>query len=131
MSQAELLRAGRLGEADVENIAEEIESLGRSEKRELLSRCNVLLTHLLKWQFQPVLQSRSCESTIREQRARLVEHLDDNPSLKSQLPEIILSAYKQARVEASIQTGLLESTFADRCPSSSEEILTEGFWPRV
>ena len=57
--QAALLRAGRLTEADIENIAEEIESMGRSEKRELVGRLAILLQHLLKWQFQPGRRSAS------------------------------------------------------------------------
>ena len=50
--QAALLRAGKLDQTDIENIAEEIESMGRSEKRELVNRPCVLLTHPLKWGYQ-------------------------------------------------------------------------------
>jgi hypothetical protein len=57
--QAELLRAGRLDEADIANIAEEIESMGRGEKRELVDRLTILLMHLLKWHFQPGFRSAS------------------------------------------------------------------------
>ena len=57
--QAALLRAGRLSEADVEHIAEEIENMGKSEKRELVSRLRVLLLHLLKWQYQPTRRGKS------------------------------------------------------------------------
>jgi len=56
---AKLLRAGRASEADLEHIAEEIEALGRRERRELLSRLGVLMAHLLKWQVQPERRSRS------------------------------------------------------------------------
>jgi hypothetical protein len=52
--QAALLRAGRLSEADLEHIAEEIESMGRTEKRELISHLTVLLGHLLKWRYRSV-----------------------------------------------------------------------------
>jgi Domain of unknown function DUF29 len=81
IEQAGLLRAGRLSEADIENIAEEIESIGRSEKRELVNRLTVLLIHLLKWQAQPAFRDTSWRLTIAERRGRLVEHLKDNPSL--------------------------------------------------
>ncbi|HLB99535.1 MAG TPA: DUF29 domain-containing protein, partial [Acetobacteraceae bacterium] len=80
--QAALLRAGRLAEADLENIAEEIESMGRSEKRELNSRLRVLLMHLLKWRHQPMLRSKRWSNTIAAQRDDIVDHLADNPSLK-------------------------------------------------
>ena len=82
--QAALLRAGRLNEADIANIAEEIESMGRGEKRELVNRLTVLLLHLLKWRFQPGFRSASWSSSIREQRIRLSSHMRDNPSLKDQ-----------------------------------------------
>ena len=66
--QASLLRAGQFTEADIEHIAEEIESMGRSEKRELLSRLAILLMHLLKWQAQPMLRGNSWQATIKVQR---------------------------------------------------------------
>ena len=98
--QAALLRAGRLAEADIENIAEEIETMGRSEKRELINRLTVLLLHLLKWQFQPALHGNSWRLTIEEQRYRLEDHLKDNPSLKAQLGQAMRDAYRLALVEA-------------------------------
>ncbi|HEY3718618.1 MAG TPA: DUF29 domain-containing protein [Roseiarcus sp.] len=66
--QAALLRAGRLGQADIEHIAQEIESMGRTEKRELVSRLRVLLVHLLKWRFQPTGRGSSWKASIRVQR---------------------------------------------------------------
>ena len=77
--QAALLRAGKLMEADIQNIAEEIESMGRSEKRELVSRLTVLLLHLLKWQFQPGLRGTSWRLSIENTRYQLEEHIEDNP----------------------------------------------------
>ena len=85
--QAALLRAGKLSDADVANIAEEIESMGRSEKRELVSRLVVLLLHLLKWQYQPARRGRSWQVTIENTRDELDRHMIDNPSLKAKLPE--------------------------------------------
>src|SRR5271156_1447055 len=79
--QASLLRAGRLAEADLENIAEEIESMARSEKRELTNRLKLLLTHLLKWRYQPTLRCKGWSYTIEGQRGDLADHLADNPSL--------------------------------------------------
>lgn len=127
--QAALLRAGKLDAADVEHIAEEIESMGRTEKRELVSWLTVLLVHLLKWQYQPLLQGSSWRTTIRIQRIDIADHLIDNSSLKGQILEAIARAYTKARVEAAAETGLHEATFPLTAPWSFEQIMDEGFWP--
>jgi len=127
--QAALLRAGQLSAADIANIAEEIESMGRSEKRELVIRLTVLLMHLLKWRFQPLLQGPSWRATIRIQRSDVADHLADNPSLKAQLPEAIARAYGKAVMEAAAETGLPEATFPTACPWSFDDIVSEAFWP--
>ena len=82
IEQAALLRGRRLSEADLENIAEELDALGRSEKRELVSRLEVLLMHLLKWNAQPVFRGTSWRLTIEEQRRELHGLLRDNPSFR-------------------------------------------------
>ena len=128
-TQAELLRAGKLAEADIENIAEEIESMGRSEKKELASRLAVLLMHLLKWQFQPGLRSKSWERTIRDQRLEIDDHLADNPSLKPKIPEALMQAYRRGRSAVVDETKLDESVFPDSCPWTAEEIMSKGFLP--
>jgi hypothetical protein len=127
--QAALLREGRLNEADIGNIAEEIESMGRSEKRELVSRLAVLLTHLLKWRFQPVGRGSSWRASIVIQRDRLSDHLDDNPSLKSQIPMAIEKAYREAKVIAGDETKLGDSAFPATPPWSFDEIMNSDFWP--
>ena len=127
--QAGLLRAGKLSEADIEHIAEEIESMGKGEKRELASRLTVLLLHLLKWQYQPGRRGASWQATIRVQRRDLAVHMADNPSLKSLLPQVIGQAYGSAIIEAGVETGLLETTFPTVCPWSFEQISDPDFWP--
>ena len=127
--QAELLRAGELGQADIEHIAEEIESMGRTEKRELISRLEVLLLHLLKWRYQPGKRGPSWEASIRVQRYSVDDHLDDNPSLKPLLPQALASAYRKAALEAVAETGLPGSTFPADCPWTVAEVLDAGFWP--
>ena len=117
--QAALLRAGKLDTADIEHIAEEIESMGRTEKRELVNRLAVLLLHLLKWQYQPGLQGNSGRLTIEEQRYRLADHLDDNPSLKSKLDQAIHDAYRLALIEAEKETGLARRSFPPTCPPTA------------
>jgi hypothetical protein len=127
--QAELLRKGDLAQADIEHIAEEIDSMGRTEKRELISRLEVLLLHLLKWRFQPGKRGPSWEASIRVQRYDVEDHLDDNPSLKPLLPQALASAYRKARQEAVAETGLPPATFPDACPWTVAQATDEGFWP--
>lgn len=122
--QAGLLRSGNLTSADIANIAEEIETLGRSEKRELLSRLTVLLQHLLKWRYQPDRRSRSWELSIANARDELVEHLADNPSLKSKIPEAMQASYRRARRGAELETGLPGSTFPTDCPWTFDQAMS-------
>ena len=129
--QAGLLRAGRLSEADIEHIAEEIESMGKSEKCELVSRLTALLLHMLKWQHQPVFHSTSWRLTIEEQRNRLEEHLAENPSLKSALDEVTARAYRSALLSAARESGLDRSAFLVTCPWSPEQIVDPNFYPEV
>ena len=127
--QAALLREGRLADADIQNIAEEIESMGRSEKRELISRLEVLLLHLLKWRFQPNLQSASWRGTIVNQRWKIVDHMQDNPSLKAILDEAVARAYRTARGDAALETGLAAETFPATCPWRYAQFMNAEFWP--
>ena len=127
--QARLLRAGNLAAADFPNIIEEIESMGRSEQRELVNRLVVLLLHLLKWRFQPSLRGHSWRLSIREQRLRLAAHLEDNPSLKAKLDLALGRAYPLPLIEAERETGLAESTFPQVCPFSFAQVMDANFWP--
>lgn len=129
MRQAEALRAGRLADVDREHIAEELETLGRAEKRELRSRLTVLLIHLLKWRYHPRRQGRSWKLTIQEQRLEVQEVLRDNPSLKTRLPEVLEDAYRLAVIGAARQTRK-DGDFPNACPWTLEEVLNEGFWPQ-
>jgi Domain of unknown function DUF29 len=127
--QAALLRAGKLDSADIENIAEEIESMGRSEKSQLINRLTVLLLHLLKWRYQSGLRGNSWRLTIKEQRYRLRRHMNDNPSLKSQLNEAMLDAYCLAQIRAERETGLPVETFSETCPFTFDQAMAEDFLP--
>jgi hypothetical protein len=129
LQQAELLRSRQLDCADLDNIAEEIEDMGKSVRRELVSRLAVLLLHLLKWQFQPAFRSRSWQLTVKTQRRSLDRHLTDNPSLKSHLDKAMLDAYGDARIEAERETGLAAQTFPDTCPFSFDQAISDDFWP--
>jgi len=127
--QATLLKNGQFNLADFTNIIEEIESMGRSEKRELESRLTVLLQHLLKWQYQPNRRGKSWELTIKGQRSRFLRVLQENPGLKSKLDGCLLNAYQDALVEAAKETAFDESVFPINCPWSWEEITSSLFYP--
>lgn len=127
--QAALLRAGKFAMADIEHIAEEIESLGGSEKRELVNCLGVLLLRLLKWRFQPKRRGASWEAPIRIQRLNLARHLKANPSLKAKLPEATAVAYQWAVSEAAAETGLAVSKLPANCPWSFDEMTRSDFLP--
>jgi len=129
--QAALLRSGRLSAADIEHIAEEIESMGKSEKGELISRLTVLLTHLLRWRYQPAGRSSSWSATIKVQRHGLARHLDDNPSLKPLLPKALEDAYQDALIVAADETKLGESAFPSVCDWTPATVLDPEFWPEA
>src|ERR1700679_916982 len=96
VQNAELLRAGRASEADLEHIAEEIEDIGKRERRELISRLSVLIGHLLKWQAQPEHRSTSWIATIAVQRKDLTKLLREMPSLRRYLAENLDDAHEHA-----------------------------------
>ena len=127
---AKLLREGRFSELDVENIAEEIEAMGKRDKRELVSRLAVLLAHLLTWQYEADFRSKSWKSTILTQRAEIDSLLKDSPGLRYELNERIDRAYFRAKKSATAETGLPIRTFPETCPYSQEEILDTGFLPK-
>jgi hypothetical protein len=122
--QAALLRARKLSDLDIENIAEEIESMGRAARNELTSRLAVLLTHLLKWTVQPERRSRSWLLSIREQRRQVARHIKQSPSLRPQFAEIMADAYGDALLVAQRQTKLPEEAFPAECPWTFDEAMT-------
>lgn len=129
--QAQLLREIRPNSIDWEHLAEEVEDLGRSEKRELVSRLVVLMTHLLKWRCQPNHRSRSWSLTIKQQRKKLVHFFKDNKSLAVHVTEFVPEAYEYAVIEAAKETGLDESVFPESCPWSFDEMMDADFLPEV
>lgn len=127
--QANLLRSGKLSAIDIEHIAEEIEDVGKSEQRELASRTAVLLSHLLKWQYQPERQSISWKRTIKEQRKAIVRRLKNTPSLKVSIsdPEWLEDAWGDAISITINETGI--GSFPESCPWTIENILSEDWLP--
>ncbi|KJU87648.1 protein containing DUF29 [Candidatus Magnetobacterium bavaricum] len=129
LKTAELLRQGRFGELDIENIAEEIESLGKSEKKELRNRLAVLIMHLLKWQYQPNKRSKSWESTINVQRVEIKFVLKDSPSLKHIVETIINEAYEKAIVMFQQETRFSQIDLPETCPYTFNQLIDNNFLP--
>ena len=124
-----LLRDKKMSEVDFDNIIEEMEALGRSEKYELTNRLSLVLSHLLKWQYQPTMRGHSWIYSIKEQRKQSKIHLKDNPSLKRRLDEILNDAYDVAISKAAKETTLDESSFPQECPYTFEQIMDDEFYP--
>jgi Domain of unknown function DUF29 len=129
IEQAELLRNGRFNDLDIANLIEEIETMGRSEKRELESRLTILLLHLLKWQYQEVRRGRSWQLSIDEQRIQFSKALKDNPGLKPALNELLTDAYKLAVIKAAKETKISKSIFPESCPWDLAQLIDESFYP--
>jgi len=128
-AQAATLRAGNFSHLDMDNLIEEIESMGKSEQRELESRLETLLVHLLKWQFQPKRRGSSWELTIAEQRRRIIDHLMQNPSLRPKTQESQTRVYRYAIFKAAKETKLYLSNFPKQCPWTFEQVTDPDFWP--
>jgi hypothetical protein len=128
---AALIRQGKWHEVDPACVAEELESLGKRDRRELGSRLQVLLLHLLKWQAQPGRreQSHSWYDTIVEQRDQIQDLLDDSPSLHPQLPALLGQRYVRARQKALRDTGLPDTALPPHCPWMAAQVLDAAFWP--
>jgi predicted DNA-binding ribbon-helix-helix protein len=127
IEQARHLREGRLDALDRENLAEEIESLGREQFNKLVSALRVAMLHILKWDHQPSLRSRSWVLSIDEQRVEIADVLTDDPGLKPRIAEAIARAYRRARIEAAKETGLDEAAFPAACPYSFDDIVSRAF----
>jgi len=127
--QGRALRGRRAADVDWENIAEEIETLGRSDKRSLESNLSVVLLHLLKWQYQSDQRKPGWRSSIAEHRSRIRKLTDESPSLRSYPAEILGEEYALARTKAADETGLPEKRFPAACPFTIEQILNPEFYP--
>ncbi len=132
--QAELLEGGNYDQLDVPGIAEELRSLGKSDLRSLGSHLRVLLSHLLKWRYQPRRRSRSWKSSIENSRIQITDLLSDSPSLMRQLTledskSRLNKAYAYARRLASEETGIEIATFPEICPFRVEDILNDEYLP--
>jgi hypothetical protein len=122
---ARAIENGRFDEIDRTALADEVASLGRSAKRQLTSALRVLLTHMLKSQYQPEKHSRSWDDTIRRERRNANKFLAESPSLKAKLDEICAEAYEDALYQAESETRLALNTFPETCEWTVAEVLGE------
>lgn len=128
-TQVALIQSGQWTDIDVQNLVEEIESLGKQHRREMRSRLTVLLAHLLKWEYQPGKRYGSWRATIRVQRRDLLRLLKESPSLKPYIEDATLSAYTDARDLAISETGLADATFPEVCGYSWAQVVDMQFFP--
>jgi hypothetical protein len=127
--QAALLRSGQLERLDRVHLAEEIEALGRQERRELVNRLGILLGHLLKWQFQPHLRGKSWRATLSEQRRQIQRLLKESPSLKPELVAALAEAYQDGILLVVKETPLSEDDLPPDCPYTLEQVMDPSFYP--
>jgi hypothetical protein len=129
--QLNIIKKKAFDKLDIRHLQEELQIMGASEKRELASRLEVLLMHLLKWKYQPDLRCNSWKYTIEEQRDQLKYHLEDNPSLKTPqyFNSMFTRAFKSAVRDAARETGLAKSFFPDSCEWTVKQILNDKFFP--
>jgi len=130
-STAALIWAGKWYDIAPEALPEAVASLGARDHRELRRRLQRLVTHLLKWQYQPSGRQtgHSWYSTIRTQRQEIAEILEQSPSLRRTIPDALHARYALAREHASAQTRLPLATFPETCPWTPAQVLDVGFWP--
>lgn len=129
ITSASLLRKGKINEVDMNRIAEEIEALGRSTKRELRSRLGILIAHLMKWEYQPEIRSKSWKGTIVRQRIDIQDILEENPSLQSQIDESISRSYKHALAILEEETPLNLKSLPKDCPYTFIQLMDKEFFP--
>jgi predicted DNA-binding ribbon-helix-helix protein len=124
-----LLKEGNFAEIDLENLLEELESMGRSDQNALKSNLRIILMHLLKYKYQSKKQTNSWLYTIREHRIRLEDTFKTSPSLYRFFEDIFNESYQDARELAAAETGLSIQIFPLESPFTTEEVLNPDFLP--
>jgi hypothetical protein len=130
-AQASALRAKDWAALDLEHLAEEVDDLRKTERRAVRSQLRLILSHLLKWVYQPARRTDSWRSTIANGRVLVQEDLEDLPSLAPELETLAAWAYPRARRDAAQETDLPLTTFPEACPWSITQVLDAGFWPEA
>ncbi len=123
------LQAGKWSELDLSNLVEEINDMGRSERRALESNLTVVLLHLLKYKYQLPYRSNSWLLSILEHRLRIRKQLKESPSLKPYLEQVFEECYSEGRLLAAVETGLPLTTFPALSPFTPEAALNIDYLP--
>ncbi|TAF07622.1 MAG: DUF29 domain-containing protein [Nostocales cyanobacterium] len=129
---ANLLESNKFDELDIENLIEEINSMGRSEKKELKSRLITLIEHLLKleyWQLEKENNARGWRNTVAEQRLQIELTLEDSPSLRNMLDDIFEECYQKARQYILKRYQLSLNLFPENPPFSVMDVLNADYLP--
>ena len=132
MAEASLLRQHKWNELDIEHLAEELESMGASERRELISRMAQLIFHLLKWQHQPDFREfnkRSWEASIQEQRKKVKKLIVDNPSFKPNMEDFVADSYEDSILLIKKETPIDLKLLPAQCPYTFDQIMNDEFYP--
>ncbi len=127
--QIHLLQSGNLNGLDILHLIDELEGLNKSNKRELRSYLVVLLTHFLKWEYQPQNRCGSWSGSIKNSRKGIMSVLKDQRSLKNYLPEVLAGAYEDAKEWASEETGIKVHLFPAECPYSIDQLKDKEWFP--
>ena len=127
--QADRLKRHDLEELDTEYLAEELETLGRSQKRALRSHMSNRLQHMLKWDYQPEKRSRSWYSSLQNSLSGMEDQIALSPSLGTDefLAQSLSDVFPLAKRKALQETGLPSTTVTDECPYSLDKIFDESF----
>ncbi|HHP7230424.1 MAG TPA: DUF29 domain-containing protein [Xenococcaceae cyanobacterium] len=126
---AQLISEGKFNDVDTANLIEEIEDMGRSEKKAIKSNLIIVLLHLLKYKYQPEKRTNSWKASIREHRRRLRDDFRASPSLKQYMTEVFAESYQDSREQAADETGLLLDTFPTKSPFTISEVLNPDYLP--
>ena len=129
VTTAQLLRENRFAEIELDSLIEEVEALSRSDKREIRSRLIKLLSHLLKYAYQPEKRSDSWTATILEQRRQIALILEDSPSLRNYLDEVFPACYTKAKTEAAGEMKRAIALLSEICPFDLENVLVGNWLP--
>ena len=121
--QAAALKSGRFDDLDIDDLADEVESLAKRDYRKLVSAVRIILLHMLKWDYQPEHRGQPWRASINEHRDRVWGELASSPSFRSRIPEAVEIAYQPARNKAAEETGVFLSNFPSSCPYSWDDIM--------
>jgi hypothetical protein len=126
---AALLRQRRFAEIDIAHLAEELEDMGKRERRALESYLRNVTLHLLKWRYQPEKRGASWRQSIRNGRIEIQKLLRDSPSLSGEISQMLADEYSAARADAIDETGRGGEIFPIHCPFTGEQVMDSEFWP--